>query len=298
MRNRGAQILWLGILLAFVIAMGALLIGGYILLYLSPRMVPIVWFGFIVMSVLSVYQLGRIISGPAGQERKIHLGYLVFLIPIVLILTVTPNENTSAVLPNQNVKLVNMLKNTADNTVEDDTGVLLKETAETLKDTEQTEQNSLSTPSPIKEEAKTTEQADIANTILASDAVPCVLKDETVPFDDDTDSFSEFLSPEELADKAMMLCGFVYKDDLFPKNTVLISRLFISCCAADASIVGFHVKVENTDVFKDDDWICVQGKMEVMTMEYAGEPYDVPILTGGIITHCEAPDAEDAYIYS
>lgn len=61
--------------------------------------------------------------------------------------------------------------------------------------------------------------------------------------------------------------------------------------------MGFHVKVENADDFEDDDWICVQGQIKVMTMEYAGEPYDVPILTAGIVTRCEVPGAEEAYIY-
>ncbi len=297
MRNRGAQILWLVVLLAFAAAMGILLIGGDILLYLSPRMETVVWFGFIVMSALAVFQMWQIKTGPVSRDKKIRLGNLVFLIPIVLMLTVTPNENTSAALPNQNVKLVSLAKQEPPKAAEKEASTLPPtEPTEPSESIQPAEQSAVPSPSPANEEKG---EADTPDAMQAADAVSCVLKKGTVPFDDSTDSFSEnlYYSAEELAGKTVKLCGFVYKDASFPENTVLLSRLFISCCAADASIVGFHVRVENTDDFENDEWICVQGTMQAFSMDYDGEQYVMPLLTDGTITRCDAPDAEEAYIY-
>lgn len=295
MRNRGAQILWLVILLALVVIMGVLLIGGDILLYLSPRMAPVVWFGFIVLTVLSIYQLWQILMGPACHKKGIRLGSLVFLIPIILILTVTPNDNTSAALPNQNVKLMSMAKNDA---LETDEDTVSASPLPSQTDEETAEASQSPAPAATRDET-VKEETESVNTIDASDALPCVFEEGTAAFDASTDKFSDYLynSPEELSGKTVTLYGFVYTDESFPKNTVLVSRLFISCCAADASIVGFHVKVEKTDDFADDEWICVQGTAEVMKMEYDGVLYDFPILTDGTITRCEQPKAEEAYIY-
>ncbi len=297
MRNRGAQFLWFVILLAFVAVMGILLVGGDILLYLSPRMVPVAWFGFAVMIFLAAFQLRQILSGTASHERKIRLSHLVFLIPIILMITVTPDENTSAALPNQNIKLVSMVKNTP-SAAESETNTLPSPTtsAKPSEDSQEAQTSPMSSESPIEADEPQDEAADA---MPASDAVPCVLKSGTVPFDDATDSFSDMLynSAEELAGKSVKLCGYVYKDDSFPENTVLLSRMYISCCAADASVVGFHVRVKNADDFENDEWICVQGTMQPFTMDYYGEQYELPILTDGTITRCDAPDAEEAYIY-
>lgn len=297
MRNRGAQILWLVILLALVNIMGVLLIGGDILLYLSPRMVPVVWFGFIVLTVLAIDHLWQILMGPSCHDRGIRLGSLVFLIPIVLILTVTPNDNTSAALPNQNVKLMSMTKNDALETDEDTVSAspLPSQSDEATAGASQ----SLAPSATSSTDETVKEETESVNTIDASDALPCVFEEGIAAFDASTDKFSDYLydTPDELSGETVTLYGFVYTDESFPENTVLVSRLFISCCAADASIVGFHVKVENADDFKDDEWICVQGTAEVMKMEYDGVLYDFPILTDGTITRCEQPKAEEAYIY-
>ena len=49
-------------------------------------------------------------------------------------------------------------------------------------------------------------------------------------------SFREYLhnTLEELVGKTVTVYGFVYSDDAFPENTVLVARMMITCCAADA----------------------------------------------------------------
>ena len=301
MRNRGAQILWLVILLALLVAMGILLIGGDILIYLSPRMVPIAWFGFLAIAALAVFQLWQIGTSPA-KGGKIWLGSLVFLIPLVLLLTVPPDDTTSGTLPNQNIKLLNLVKENTAPSVPTGEKAVQTEAPSAVNTPEATQTIS---PSPTSsasaegDEPSREQPTAPVDTIDASQAEPCTLKGGTLSFDASADKFSDYLydSPEDLAGQEMTLYGFVYKDASFPENVILISRLYISCCAADGSIVGFHVKVNNADDYKDNDWICVQGTAASFSFDYEGAEYNLPLLTDGTVTRCDPPDTEDAYIY-
>lgn len=307
MRKFGAEIMWLVVLFTLAGVMGILLIGGDILLYLSPRMVPMVWFGFVILAVLSVYQLwhiGKCLS-ETHPVKKGRLGILMFLIPVILILTVAPNESTSGTLPNQNVKMLNMVSESSLDTTNasktvSPSPVQSELSAETQAETQSTKPSATS-PAQDDDESKDTqdEQTDLVETIDITDALPCVLEEGTAHFDASADSFTEYLydSVEDMVGQTATFYGFIYSDDSFPDNTILVSRLYISCCAADASIVGFHVKIEDMADFEDDEWICVTGTIQAVSLEYYGDYYDFPILTDGTVTRCEAPDTEDAYVY-
>lgn len=305
MRKYGVEIMWLIVLLALVIALGVLLISGDILFYLAPRMVPMVWFGFIVLATLLIYQLwhiGKCLS-ETHPVKKGRLGILMFLIPIILILTVAPNENTSGTLPNQNVKMINMASDISTSAAKISETVSPSSPTISVSDTPDAIQSvEPSSTNPLQEDdeaEEAQEQTDSVETIDVSSALPCVLEEGTTDFDASADLFSEYLyySVEDMAGQTVTFYGFVYSDDSFPDNTILVSRLYISCCAADASIVGFHVKIQDAADFEDNEWICVTGTIQAFSMEYNGEYYDFPILTDGTITRCETPDTEEAYIY-
>ena len=308
MRKFGVEIMWLVVLLALVVAMGILLISGDILFYLAPRMVPMVWFGLVVFAVLVIYQFlhlaHRLREG--RSDAKIRLNSLIFLIPIVLMLTVMPNESTSNTLPNKNVQMLSLTSESASEEEETGESALLEtdqnEPMPEVEPSTQYSQTPTSAPTQMEEatEEATEEPAESSvEPIEVADAMPCTLGDETVSFNISDDLFSGYIydTVKELEGQTITLYGFVYTDDSFPENTIMVSRLYLYCCAADAYVVGFHVKVEETADFEDAEWIRVTGKVQTVSLEYYGDYYDFPILTDGIIVSCEAPDAEDAYIY-
>ena len=223
MRKIGAEILWLLILLVLGAIMGALLISGGILLYIAPRMVPIVWFGFLMLIILSVYQTVRIVRCLRRRQSPgaIRLGVLLFLVPVFFIATAMPDTSTPGSLPNQNVQRLSL----AD-----------ESTVEATDDGE---------PEDAAQASGVSEQAEAVD---VSSLPACVLEPETALFDPSADLFSEYLhsTVEDLIGRTVTVYGFVYADETFPVNTVLVSRMLITCCAADASIVGFHVKTEET----------------------------------------------------
>ncbi len=274
MRKCASEILWYVVLIILTIIMGGLLITGEILLFLAPRMLPMAWMGFGVLVILSGYQfirLGQCLGAEISGERRIQLNSLVFLIPIVLMLTAMPNANTSASLPNQNVQMVNL--------AEQDGAGILDSDAKTVK-------------SGNRDSA-------ITKAIDPSTAEPCVFTATQVRYEKTNDRFDGYLdeTTEQLLGRDIEIYGFVYRDDTYPKNIILVSRLCLYCCAADAYVIGFYVKVEDADAFESDEWIYVTGHVESITMEYYGEDSDFPILTGGTISGSTAPDMDDAYLY-
>lgn len=63
--------------------------------------------------------------------------------------------------------------------------------------------------------------------------------------------------------KKITLGGFVYEDGSFPKDTFVIGRMLIICCAADAELTGLAVKMDNSTLQKDQ-WVEVTGTIDVM----------------------------------
>lgn len=261
MRKLWMDWLWLAVLFALIVVTGMLLAGGDILLYLAPRMAPMVWFGFAVFIILLIYQLSQIVRS-LFQKENTHggrIGIVLFLVPVLLFFTVTPNQSTPGSLPNQNVKM---------------TGLTAQAETEVKENTE----------------------------AAASDAggyPPCVIEEETAVFDKSADLFSQYLTTtlQDLEGKTVTVYGFVYHEDSFPENTVVVSRMMIVCCAADASVVGFYVRLEDGADLKENEWIRVTGTIRGINLEYYGDYYDFPILTDGMIVRCAAPDVDDAYIY-
>jgi uncharacterized membrane protein YcgQ (UPF0703/DUF1980 family) len=62
-------------------------------------------------------------------------------------------------------------------------------------------------------------------------------------------------------------------------------------------VMGYHVRVADTDDFSNDEWIQVTGTVQRFSMEMYGDMHNLPILTGGTVTRCEAPPYDEAYVY-
>ena len=280
MRKLWKELLWFCILFALILVMAYLLISGEVLLFLAPRMVPMVWFGLIVLIILNIYQAFHIVRSARDRQAKgpFKAGMLLFFVPVLLILTVPPDSGTTGSLPNQNVQMISLA----------------------------TQSEAAAQPADAKQAEPTADSPDATLAPVQSISMEeiaglpaCTLMDETAFFNSEADDFREYLyqSIDELVGKTITVYGFVYEDETFPANTVLVARMMISCCAADASIVGFHVKLDGATDLEKNEWIRVTGTVRSFSMPYYGTTYDFPILTDGIILRCDAPDVEDAYIY-
>ena len=67
------------------------------------------------------------------------------------------------------------------------------------------------------------------------------------------------LQPRSFVDKNIDFVGFVYKNDEFRKNQLVVARFAITCCTADAQVLGLTCLYDNADAFAKDDWVRVKG---------------------------------------
>ena len=65
--------------------------------------------------------------------------------------------------------------------------------------------------------------------------------------------------------KQIKLTGFVYKENGFSKNQLVISRFLITHCVADASIIGFLSEFPEASTIKEDTWIEANGVLDIAT---------------------------------
>ncbi len=287
MSKRSTEILWLLILLALAAITGVLLIFGDIALYLAPRMYPVAWFGFAVLGLLAALQLIRLIKTDRrafGHTTRLY--GLMFLIPIVLFLTTPPNQGTPQTLTNPNINMLGGAE------LADQTPIPAEpEATPAAQSAEEFPENATSVP---ESEADVMPQNIIAD---IDSLTPCVRMDEAEEYVADMFADAVYTPVSALEGQRISLHGFVYRDDQFPEGTLLVSRLIITCCVADATLAGFHVRVENAEDFANDEWVDVTGTVAAFLFTYDGEDYTMPILTDGVIRPRKAPPADDAYIY-
>lgn len=60
------------------------------------------------------------------------------------------------------------------------------------------------------------------------------------------------------------ITGLVAKDKSYLADVFLLSRFVVTCCAVDATPIGFPVKSENANKYNPDQWIEVAGQFAVL----------------------------------
>ena len=301
------QIIWI-IINAFLAGIiGVILFSGKIYLFLAPRIVPIVYMGFVVLCVLLIYNILRIKSAKQdGHHTAFELKYLLFAVPILLYIFTTPESATVNSLQNQNVNLAY-----AAQAADVEGGATQKETTPTpaltvtiieYTPTPNPDAEPSDTPEASRDEAEETDNdnSDVEDAQLhdVGDMQPCVMLSEAggEPAEDGFELFAGS-KLEDILGEDISLYGFVYKDETFPEDTILVSRLYISCCVADASVIGFHVKVEDAADFEENQWIQVTGRVEKFVYNMYGADYEFPIVTGGTVKKSKQPASEKWYVY-
>jgi putative membrane protein len=91
--------------------------------------------------------------------------------------------------------------------------------------------------------------------------------------------------------RKIQLTGFVYKEEGFQPNQLVLSRFLITHCVADASIVGFLSEFNEASVIDEDTWIEATGELEITT--YDG--FELPYLK--ITEWKEIREPKEPYIY-
>ena len=97
--------------------------------------------------------------------------------------------------------------------------------------------------------------------------------------------------------KKVIIKGFVYKEEGFEENEFVVARMMMSCCAADAQVIGLMCRWDNAPQLNREQWISVEGTLESTTYGSGGANKGdiIPLIVVQKIESIEAP--ENVYIY-
>lgn len=91
--------------------------------------------------------------------------------------------------------------------------------------------------------------------------------------------------------RKVSLYGFVYKEEGFAENQLVVSRFLVTHCVADASIIGFLSEFPDAATIEKDTWIKIEGVIE--TGSYMDTPIPLIKVTNWEITE----EPEVPYLY-
>lgn len=258
-------VLKLIILIGFALFFYYIIQTGKVLLYVNPRIVPYVKFGIVAMILLSLFIVPDIFK----PKRKPNIiPYVFFIIPLFMSFIFPAKSLDATSMAFGNINSTQQIINTTQSNV--------------LNSNATTDSNTGIT----------------ANTDSTSDKVDWGLQvqGDTIVMNDS--NFVKWI--QEISDnmgkyegKKIELTGFVFKDKSFKANEFVPARFMMACCTADLQPVGFLSRYDRAAELKQDTWIKMTGKIEIVN--YKGEK--TPIIVAENIQKTAKPKSDYVYPY-
>jgi uncharacterized repeat protein (TIGR03943 family) len=95
----------------------------------------------------------------------------------------------------------------------------------------------------------------------------------------------------QIIGQTAQVSGFVFKDKKYGPDYFMVTRFVISCCVADASVLGLVVKSPAASKLENDQWVEVKGAFAPSSLEM----WKMPIVNAASITPIAIP--QQPYLY-
>lgn len=212
-----------GICFSLALMLILLITSNTLSLLINPGMQWLVLISILLLACLGIIQLWML------REKELHrsswFGYVMLFIPLFLFFFAPPKA--------------------LDASIGEKKGVSFKNTKPAAASQQQIV-NDLEDP-----------YKKIKNQMLKQQVI--ILNDEQYIDYIDTMNFY----PKEFAGKKVKIRGFVYRDETIGKNQFVVGRFAVTCCTADASVVGLLVQSKKAKQIKTNEWIEVTGTIQV-----------------------------------
>lgn len=104
-----------------------------------------------------------------------------------------------------------------------------------------------------------------------------------------------YINPQKYNGKTVKLKGTVFRMEGFDKNEFVPARMYMACCAADLSPIGFICKSSQAEKLKDNEWVYVTAKIKVEYEKHMDET--TLVLYADTVAPAEKPREELVYLY-
>ena len=134
----------------------------------------------------------------------------------------------------------------------------------------------------------------------ANNGVQNIIEDGVIAFNEADFSIilgELFENPDKYADNEVIITGFVFRDEDLEKNQIIVARMLLNCCAADAQVVGMVCEGENVKDLADDQWIRVKGRLGTTNYHnrFFNRDETIPYIKVDYIDEIERPT--NMYVY-
>ena len=252
------ETLWLLLLIGFTAYVFYLLLTNEILYFIHPRMTIYVLIMLITLTVLGVFQFAKV-RRPL-KNRNIRFSAIMFAIPLILGVTVAPRGLNESIAANRGLTIAGM------------------EPQGFLAPPGQAAQGPATAPAetrgPISETAGTPLQQsrnDLQDVhFIETEHFDSMLRDLRINLD-------------HYYGKKVAIEGFTYSDPKFHEGHFLMGRFLITCCAADATVIGLMSTLDESvieDVSDSTLWARAVGYIETTMFQnpWEEEPRRIPLL--------------------
>ncbi|AOT70212.1 TIGR03943 family putative permease subunit [Geosporobacter ferrireducens] len=240
--------IWFAILLGFSYYIYDLIATEKISIFIHPKMMKYVYFSLFIFVLLSIFQIRQLFQ--KSNRTPVKLGYILFVIPLILGFGVNPQGISADVAAKKGV------------TINQGKGSI-----------------------SIQKD-----QPEISDFI----------QDGMVAFDDG--NFAYILEDMmrdyyKYKGNKVVITGFVFREDDFDEKEFVVGRMMMTCCAADAQVVGLLSRWENTATLSNDQWVRVVGTLDVTNFydKYLGQEHELTVIQVEQVELIEKPSIQ--YIY-
>jgi putative membrane protein len=273
------ELIWFLILIGFSYYFYMIISTNNIDLYVHPKMVKYVKFALCFFIVLTIFQSKNILS--VKKNKSLKLGYIMFIIPLALGIILKAEGLSAYSVINKGFSLTSQLKvNT------------LKHKHETTEDgTEICE---------LDEQSNHSANNDKDSPENPSDSV-AILKNININMTNE--NFVKIYediygNPHNYDERKITMKGFIYKQEGLKKDEFILSRILVSCCTADAQLVGILCKYNDGKALTQSTWVNIEGTLgkEEYKDAKSGEVSVIPIIKVNNIEKID--DQNNEYIYN
>lgn len=234
------ELIWFLILIGFTCYFYMIISTNKITLFIHPKMVKYVRFALCFFIILVLFQGKNIFRVKRGKRLK--LGYIMFLIPLTLGFLQKPEGVSAYSAINKGFSLTSQLKINSlkhEHTILSD-GTEVCEYDE--KDTHSTEGDN------------DTLDMSSESALMVKEGVINMTNENFISIYEDI-----YGKPYNYVDRIINMKGFIYKQKGLNKNEFILSRILVSCCAADAQLVGILCDYSEGNALTEGSFVNIEG---------------------------------------
>jgi len=260
---------------------------GQILSYLHPKAVPLAWVLAGFCALATVLEIWALRKGGHRRRQRPSVATFAWMLPLLAIPFVQEGGLSARAASSRGLLATGIVSSPVSSEVPS----YLEDSAYDEGDFPVSQDTTPNLPAPL------TRAAPLPQGMAQALPAKVLGSLDTIPDADFTGKVNRiWQNPAKWRGRSVLLTGFVTKEETFGAGGFFLTRMLLSCCAADAMPVGFFCQPLGA-VLPEGQWITVVAKVGITSAQLEGwkTTRTVPILT--VLSHAPTEAPDNPYVY-